>query len=72
MFSNNKLALNVIERRLDLKNQTEPYEWYFELLFARENKPKTIKLDQNEAVLQDTMVGFLEKEAEPVNFLTMG
>ena len=29
-------------------------------------------MDQNEAVLQDTKVGFLEKEAEPVNFLTLG
>ena len=55
-----------------MKNQTEPYEWYFEPYKPIRNKSRTIKLDQNEAVLQDSMVGFLEKEAEPVNFLTVG
>ena len=45
---------------------------YFETIYYIEGKRQTINLEQNEAVFQDTMVGFLEKEAEPVNFLTIG
>ena len=32
---------------------------------------KTIYLQQNELTLQDDMVGFLSKESEPINFLSV-
>lgn len=56
---------------MDLQNQTSPLKWRAESIRFRKDSRVKLRMEQNEADLQDAKMPFISSEAEPVHFLSI-
>ena len=61
----------IAQKFVDLKHQEEPVQLSNLGIQDLHLWRKSIKLEQNEAILEDASIGFLEAGAEPINFLSV-